>query len=162
MANYNNKAFTIMDDWMTPKHAWEDIKEFIPTDKVIWEPFYGNGKSGEDIRDLGYDVIHENIDFFENDLGEIIVSNPPFDKKILSKIFKRLKIIDKPFILIMPSGKLNTNYFKECFKNEIQLIMPKPNRIAFTKMSKEKNSSPSFICYYYCYKMNLPKDIIWL
>lgn len=31
---------------MTPKSAWEDMEEYIPKDKVIWEAFYGNGKSG--------------------------------------------------------------------------------------------------------------------
>jgi len=162
MANFNTAAFTVFDDWMTPAHVWEDIKDFIPTDKVIWEPFYGDGKSGQDIRDLGFEVIHEQIDFHEHNLGDIIISNPPFDKKLLPDILKRLKELDKPFIIILPSGKLNTNYFKEHFKNQIQLIMPKPNRIAFTKMNGEKGSSPSFICYYYCYKMNFEKDLFAL
>ena len=81
MANFNTAAFTVFDDWMTPAHVWEDIKDFIPTDKVIWEPFYGNGQSGQDIRDLGFEVIHEQIDFHEHNLGDIIISNPPFTNK---------------------------------------------------------------------------------
>jgi hypothetical protein len=32
---------------MTRKKTWEEIEKFIPKDKTIWEPFYGNGKSGE-------------------------------------------------------------------------------------------------------------------
>lgn len=69
-------------------------------DKVIWESFYGDGTSGEFLRELGCkEVIHEPIDFFENDKGEVIISNPPFSKT--KEIMPRLKKLDKPFILIM-------------------------------------------------------------
>ena len=92
MAGFHTKTFMKHDDYMTPKSAWENIKQFIPTDKVIYEPFYGDGKSGEYLRQLGFTVIHEPIDFFENDLGDIIVSNPPFSKT--KDILKRLKDLD--------------------------------------------------------------------
>ncbi len=46
MANFD-KSFTSHDDWMTPASAWEDIKKYIPMDKTIWEPFYGDGTSGQ-------------------------------------------------------------------------------------------------------------------
>jgi len=86
---------------MTPKYAWENIQHLIPKDKVIWEAFYGGGKSGEYLKELGFDVIHDEVDFFENDLGDIIVSNPPFS---LSKaVIKRLFELDKPFIIIFTS-----------------------------------------------------------
>jgi len=89
MAGFHTKIFLKHDDYMTPFNAWEDIKQYIPKDKVIWEAFYGNGKSGEYLEQLGFKVIHEKIDFFENDKGEIVVSNPPFTK--VPKILKRLK-----------------------------------------------------------------------
>ena len=44
------------DDYMTPKHAWEAIKDYIPRDKVIWEAFYGDGKSGKYLEELGFSV----------------------------------------------------------------------------------------------------------
>ena len=116
MAGFHTKTFMKHDDYMTPKSAWENIKQFIPTDKVIYEPFYGDGKSGEYLRQLGFTVIHEPIDFFENDLGDIIVSNPPFSKS--KDILKRLKDLDKPFILILPSSKINTSYFREFFGSD--------------------------------------------
>ena len=47
MAGYETKTFSTHDEYMTPKYAWENIKDFIPKDKVIWEPFYGDGKSGD-------------------------------------------------------------------------------------------------------------------
>lgn len=151
------------DNWMTPKNAWSDIKHLIPN-QVIWEPFYGDGKSGQYLTELGFNVIHENTDFFENDLGEFVVSNPPFS--ILPKILSRLKEINKPFILIMPSSKINTQYFRALFLDEsIQLIIPK-KRIQFLKLINgtiiENKSGCNFDCFYYCWKMNFEKDIIWL
>ena len=46
MATFTARTFIKHDDYMTPKHAWEDIKQYIPKDKVIWEAFYGDGESG--------------------------------------------------------------------------------------------------------------------
>ena len=160
MANFTQETFTNHDDYMTPKDAWEDIKEYIPKDKIIWEPFYGNGKSGEYLSELGFNVIHQNIDFFQNDLGEIIVSNPPFSQ--CEKVLERLKEIGKPFILILPSSKINTQYFRKLFKDDIQIIIPK-KRINFIRTPlTNKKSSCNFDCFYYCYKINLENGITWL
>ena len=62
-ANFNTTGFINHDDYMTPKHAWEDIQNLIPR-KVIWEAFYGNGESGKYLSDLGFETIHQEIDFF--------------------------------------------------------------------------------------------------
>ena len=74
-----------------------------------------------------------------------------------------MKEIDKPFILIMPSSKINTSYFRENFKGgeRLQIIIPR-KRIQFIKNGNELNNKCNFDCFYYCYKMNLEKDIIWL
>ena len=123
----------------------------------------GDGKSGEYLEELGFDVIHNDNDFFESNEGDIVVSNPPFSKS--KEVITRLKKIDKPFILILPSSKINTQYFR-LFKNEIQIIIPK-KRIHFDKQidgvtPEGWKNSCNFDCFYYCYKMNLPRDIIWL
>jgi len=162
MANFQTKTFLKQDDYMTPKYAWKDIQHLIPKDKQIWEAFYGNGNSGNYLTELGFNVIHEPIDFFNNNLGDIIVTNPPFSK--IKDILKRLKEIDKPFILILPSSKINTSYFREWKDKHIQIIIPK-KRIHFEKLTNDntnKKSSCNFDCFYYCYKMNYNKDIIWL
>ena len=167
MAGFHSKTFQLHDDYMTPKYAWENIKQFIPNDKIIWEAFYGNGDSGNYLKELGFNTIHEPIDFFENDLGDIIISNPPFSQA--PDILKRLKELQKPFILIMPSSKINTQYFRKLFAEDpdpIQIIIPR-KRIQFTKtidgvVPKDYKSCCNFDCFYYCWKMNLPRDIIWL
>ena len=42
MAGFHTKTFIKHDDYMTPKHAWEAIQEYIPKNKIIWEAFYGD------------------------------------------------------------------------------------------------------------------------
>ena len=164
MAVFHTKTFMKHDDYMTPKYAWENIKQFIPKDKIIWEAFYGDGKSGDFLTELGYEVIHEEVDFFENDLGDIIVSNPPFSQS--KEVMARMLILDKPFIIILPSSKINTFYFRAWKDKGLQIIIPR-KRIHFTKLvdgvipDNWKNAC-NFDCFYYTYKMNLPKDIIWL
>lgn len=165
MAGFHTKTFTIHDDYMTPKYAWENIQHLIPKDKKIWEAFYGDGKSGSYLKELGFDVIHEQVDFFENNLGDILVSNPPFSKSKL--VFQRLAELDKPFIMIMPASKIFTSYVRENFKNKkLQIIIPR-KRIQFIKLVDGKpvegwKSDCNFDCFYYCYKMGYENDIIWL
>ena len=126
MAGFHTKTFLKHDDYMTPSYAWDNIKGFIPKDKVIWEAFYGDGKSGNHLKEIGFNVIHDKDDFFENDKGDIVVSNPPFTK--VKEILNRLVELDKPFI------------------NDGNDLQNKCN----------------FDCFYYCWKINLERDIIWL
>ncbi len=162
MAGFHTKTFLKHDDYMTPKYAWDNIQQYIPRDKVIWEAFMGDGKSGEYLTELGFNVIHNDNDFFESNEGDIIVSNPPFSQS--KEILNRLKELDKPFILILPSSKINTQYIRENFKNTddpLQIIIPR-KRIQFVKNGNELQNKCNFDCFYYCYKMNLTRDIIWL
>lgn len=164
MAGFSTKLFSKHDDYMTPKYAWENILHLIPRDKIIWEAFYGNGKSGDYLRELGFNTIHEDIDFFEHNLGDIIVSNPPFTKS--KDVMKRLKDLDKPFILILPASKINTSYIRDNYKNDgLQIIIPR-KRIQFDKMINgeivKSKTSCNFDCFYYCYKIGLEKDIVFL
>ena len=171
MAGFHTKTFIKHDDYMTPKIAWENITTYIPKDKVIWEAFYGDGESGKYLTDLGYTTIHEPIDFYDDETlptYDIIVSNPPFSQS--KPIIERMKKLDKPFILIFPASKICTSYFRNYFKDEkenpLQIIIPR-KRIHFNKLieGKEVNgwkNACNFDCFYYCWKMNLERDIIWL
>ena len=168
MAVFQTKTFLKHDDYMTPKSAWEAIIEYIPKDRIIYEPFYGDGTSGKILKELGCEnVIHEPIDFFEHDKGDVIISNPPFTLK--KEVFTRLKALGKPFIMICPSSMINTQYMRKLFSQEdapIQIIIPL-KRIQFIKMidgvvDPDQKRACNFDCFYYCWKMNLPRDIIWL
>jgi hypothetical protein len=166
MATFTPNGFLKHDDYMTPKYAWENIMNYIPK-KKIWEAFYGDGKSGRYLTELGFDTIHEPLDFFTNDLGDVIVSNPPFS--LSREVMTRLRALNKPFIIIFPSSKINTQYMRNLFKDaedKLQIIIPK-SRIHFEKQIDGKTpdkwrNACNFDCFYYCYKINLPRDIIWL
>ena len=181
MANFSNKGFKTefvgastsasfqdidSDNYMTPFSAWEDIRHLIPNDKVIWEAFYGDGQSGNHLETLGFNVINQDINFFSNNLGDIVVSNPPFSK--YKDVLERLVELQKPFILIMPSSKINTQFVRGLFMEQVdklQIIIPK-KRIQFLKLVDGKidtsKKSANFDCFYYCWKINLPRDITWL
>ena len=167
MASFHSKSFTKHDDYMTPASAWINIEKYLPKDKVIWEAFYGDGTSGKILEDLGCTVIHEDYDFFENNLGDVVVTNPAFT--LIPETLQQLVDLDKPFIMIMPSSKINTQYFRKifaCNKDPIQIIVPR-KRIQFLKMidgvvDPNQKRACNFDCFYYCWKMNLPRDIIWL
>ena len=149
------------DNYITNKNDWEKIVQYIPQDKQIWAPFYCDGKQKEYFAELGFDIIHEDEDFFENNKGDIIIDNPPFSKK--KEILKRLKELDKPFIIICPSMMMGYKYFQEHFANQIQIIIPN-KRIGFRHLDDEedKGYTPPLGSFYYCYKMNLHKDLIFI
>ena len=149
------------DNYITNKIAWEQIKEYIPKNKVIWSPFYCDGKQKEYFTEMGIDIIHEDKDFFSYvPEYDIVIDNPPFSikKEVLSKLHE----LNKPFIIIAPSMMLSYKYFQDYFANDIQIIIPR-KRITFKNLnSDKKNYTPPFASFYYCYKMDLPRDIIWL
>ncbi len=149
------------DNYITNGDEWKRIKEYIPKDKIIWSPFYCDGKQKEYFKDMGFDIIHEDKDFFAYEPEfDLIIDNPPFSKK--REVLVRLKQLDKPFILIAPSMMLSYKYFQELFKDHIQIIIPE-KRICFKNLnSDKKNYTPPFASFYFCYKMNLSKDIIFI
>jgi hypothetical protein len=61
---------------------------------------------------------------------------------------------------------LTTQYIRQLFSGEqIQVVIPPHRRIQFGKMADGSamwEGKCNFDCFYYCWKMNLPNDIIWL
>ena len=145
-----------MDEYMTPRSVLESLVPYIPGG-VIWEPFYGDGRSGTYLRELGFEVIHEDRDFFTYDAGDIIVSNPPFSKT--KRILERLFELGKPFMLLMPASRLSTRYFRDLFGDCIDILVP--SRISFERGGGVVGRA-NFECYWYCYKCNLESLIIYL
>ena len=146
------------DDYETPTYIWNLILKHIPKDKIIYEPFYLNGRSGDYIKSQGYDCIHEDTNFFTNEYTyDIIISNPPFSKR--KEIFEKLKEINKPFALIVPLQTLTNVYFKSLFNENVQIIIPN-NRIGFIKNDVWTRGA-DFEIIILNYKMDLPKDIIY-
>jgi hypothetical protein len=149
------------DNYATDKIGWEIIKDYIPKDKVIWSPFYCDGKQKEYFEEMGYEIIHEDKDFFSYTPDyDIIVDNPPFSKMKL--ICERLKELDKPFILVAFSKVILMKWFQRMFKDHLQVIVPF-TRPTFSHLTHPKKGyTPPYGVQYYCYKMNLPKDLLFI
>ena len=147
------------DNYITHSGGWDAIEKYIPKDKKIWSPFYCEGIQKSHFADMGIDIIHEDEDFFENDKGDIIIDNPPFSK--LRPILERIKKLNKPFILIMPTDKVNAIWFQKLFKDGLQLIIP-TKKIMCSNFDPDIKFKFNWGLYYYCYNMNLPKDLIFL
>ena len=128
--NFENKYFKKDDQYFTCFQTWKLIEPFIPKNFTLWECFYSkNSKSPDYLRELGFDVVSEDVDFYKHDLGNIIITNPPFSD--IKNVMKRLYILQKPFILIIPISKLCCKYMSP-FKGKLQIIIPE-KRINFIK-----------------------------
>lgn len=164
MATATAHPLAKFDDFMTPRGVWEMIAPYVPKDKTISMPFYGDGACAHHMRELGFDVIHQDEDFFENDRGQIVVDNPPFSDK--RKVIQKLVERNKPFMLLLPVSTICYAY-SSILKDHMQ-IMVLPRRPRFIRWNSttgehEENwekKNPAFDCIWLCWKMRLPKDII--
>ena len=149
------------DNYATDKLGWEIIKPYIPTDKIIWSPFYCDGKQKEYFKEMGYDIIHKDEDFFTYvPEYDILIDNPPFS--IMKEVCYKLKELDKPFILVAFSKVILMKWFQKLFKDHLQVIIPF-TRPTFTHLTNPKKGyTPPFGVQYYCYKMNLSKDLTFI
>ena len=149
------------DNYATDKKGWEIIENYIPKDKIIWSPFYCDGKQKEYFKEMGIDIIHEDKDFFNyTPEYDIIVDNPPFSK--WKEVCERLKELDKPFIIICFPKVILTKHFTNLFKKHLQIIIPN-KRPTFSHLVNPKDGyTPPFGTWYMCYKMNLEKDLVFL
>jgi len=161
-----NPVKTTHDDYFTRKKAWEDISQFIPREKTIWESCMLNSVSNSPIylQELGFDVewnVNEDIFLEPKRENSICVTNLPFTLK--KEIFQHLKTIDQPFIILAPSTCLHTKYCYELFKDEkIQLIIPSTKRHFDKYVDHVKIEGPSncsFYTLYICYEAGLDHDI---
>jgi len=146
------------DNYATDKRGWEIIEPFIPKDKVIWSPFFCDGKQKDYFEEMGYNIIHEDKDFFSYTPDyDIIVDNPPFSK--WKEVCKRLKQLDKPFIIIAFPKVFLLKGFTNLFKDHLQIIIPNKRPTFSHLINPKEGYTPPFGVWYFCYKMNLEKDL---
>lgn len=155
------------DNYTTPPETWRQIEEYLPRGYgvEVWESFYNpDSTSADTLRALGCRVVSEDVDFFTHKLGTHIVTNPPFSCK--EAVFDRLAKLDMPFIVLIPSHSLCARYIKRNFKNKLQIIIP-DSRLHYMKADKETGERftlkrTPFDSIYVCYKIGLPRDILFL
>lgn len=153
------------DNYSTDPIGWEIISNYIPRNKIIWSPFFCDGSQKKIFKNLfNLDIIHEDKDFFDKNTNpenyDLIVDNPPFSK--FKDICIRLKELDKPFILMCFSKVLLMKWFQRLFKDDLQIIIPF-KRPTFTHLTHPKKGyTPPYGVMYFCWKMNLDKDLIFI
>jgi len=151
------------DESYTFEYGVTPILKYIPEDAVVWCPF--DKEHSEFVKQISktnkviFSHIDEGQDFFEYEPKEhwdVIVSNPPFQKK--REFFERALSFDKPFALIMTLAWLNDSGPKKVFKDvDLELLMF-TQRMLFLQQGKI-STKVTFSSAYYCYKF-LPKQII--
>lgn len=143
------------DELETPEHAFNILKPFIPKDKIIFEGFVGGGKLKRKMEQEGFKVVYSE-DFFNNiPEYDILISNPPFSikDKILNECYKR----NKPFALLLPITALEGIKRQELYKKYgIKILFPK-RRIDFNG-----KKAVWFYTAWFCWKLNLPKELNFL
>lgn len=148
------------DDYETSKEILTDLLPFIEDYKIVYDPFYCNGKVIEEWKELNKDCINEKKDAFNREHPEnydIIISNIPFSCK--EKCLELGLKLNKPFILLMPIDSLGSKWIKKYF-NDLQFIIPS-GRYNFLKKGL-KTKGCWFDTMWICYKLNLEEKIIKL
>ena len=163
MTTRKKQDFHNDDQYNTTKDMWESISHLIPKDKILFEGFMKDNYSSKSVlilRELGFDVVGDpTIDFFgEIPKYDILVSNPAYSIK--KKIFERLSVLNKPFILILPISTITKQFTKCLERDKLQMIIPS-KRMQFEKAGVELSRCWFDTCYL-CYKMNLERDITFI
>jgi len=154
------------DEVYTPFYAVDPIIKYVPKDFVIWLPFDEKWSAFyQTFVSLGYKVIRsclsEGKDFFDYvpiEHYDVIISNPPFSIK--DSVLKRLYLLNKPFMILLPITTLQGKERYKYFENGIQLLTF-DSRIDY-------HTNGNFVSYtrgnhfgsaYFCRNI-LPKDLI--
>ena len=169
MANFKDSPkFAVYDDYYTPKWVWEKVIHLIPKDKVIWEACMLNAvesKSMEILTELGYKVVGDTSwDILTCEIPDcdIIVTNIPFETSIKKAILKRLYEIGKPFLIIMNSCNVFSNYFYELIDRENTQIVIPCGKLHYCKNGALEKKNTSFYSVFIAYKMNLSNSKLFV
>jgi hypothetical protein len=151
------------DEMQTPKEAIKYLLPYLKKNWIVWECAWGGGSLAGHLKNEGFKTIgSKETDFldinFKSDF-DCIVTNPPYSLK--EEFLQRAYDLGKPFAFLMPltalEGKKRGAMYK---KHGIQLIVPN-KRINFITPSG-KGSGAWFQTAWFCYKMNLPKDLMFV
>lgn len=148
------------DEMQTPEVAINPLLPYLKKDWIIWECAWGGGSLAGHLKKHGFKTIgSKETDFLDEKLThkfDCIITNPPYSLK--EEFLKRAYELGKPFAFLMPltalEGKARGNLYR---KYGIQLIVPN-KRINFITPSG-KGSGAWFQVAWYCWKLNLPKDL---
>ena len=151
------------DEFFTPEYALNPLIPYLKKEWLIWECAYGDGNLAKHLEKNGFKIKGaKGIDFFKENIPlscDILITNPPYSLK--DKFLEHAFNLGKPFAFLMPLTTLEGIKRGELFKrNGIQLIIPN-RRINFITPSG-KGSGAWFQVAWFCWKMNLPNDLMFV
>lgn len=149
------------DDYETPKEILQMLLPYIKDFKKIYDPYYCAGRVKQYWEELGKICYNEKLDAFNRTPPEdfdITISNIPYSIK--EKSIKLFIELGKPFIILMPIDAMGSKWINKYF-DKLQFIIPH-KRLNFTKNGKLGKGGSWFDTCFYCYGLNLDKDIIKL
>jgi len=150
------------DDFQTPREALDPLLPYLNKEWLIWECASGKGNLVSGLNNKGYLTIGTDIltghNFLEYEPKEFncIITNPPFSLK--EQFLKRCYDLKKPFALLLPLTTFEGIKRQALFrKYGIQVIFF-DKRINFETPSG-KGGGSWFATAWFCYGLNLPKDM---
>lgn len=154
------EKFEQPDECYTPENAIIPLLPYLKKLDIIWDCAFGSGKLKEHFGKLGFNVVGEkSIDFFNSNLDcNIIITNPPYSLK--DKFLERAFEIGKPFAFLLPLTTLEGIKRGAMFRERgIQMIIPNRRFNFANPEGRKSKGSCWFATAWFCYKMNLPKDL---
>ena len=143
------------DELYTPNSVVDILLPFIPKGSVIFECAVGSGKLRDKLKEEGFDVVCSDDFFSDFPEYDVIITNPPFSikDKFLEEAYKR----KKPFAMLLPITALEGLKRQKLYSdNGIQIIFP------LRRTDFNGKGSPWFYTAWFCWKLNLPKDLNFL
>ncbi|CAD7950833.1 unnamed protein product [Amoebophrya sp. A120] len=170
----------VSDEWQTCPSAWQQVTDQVLVKSAkfsnkkalrIWQPFYYDGKCAEHLKKFcGFPNVHHKPgeDFFEKVKEEkflrtvdLIWDNPPYtNPEMKQKVLRALVASGKPFCMLLPVAILHAAFVREIISDMSQVQVLLPRRVWVRK--KNQNPVPFKLLLWFCYKMDLPKDLYFL
>jgi hypothetical protein len=152
------------DEFGTPKEAIIPLLPYVKKEWRIWECAWGKGSLAKHFEKKGFEVCgSKGVDFLKIPMPledfDCIITNPPYSMK--EQFLQKCYEYGKPFALLMPLTALEGKKRGELFgKHGIQLIIP--NRRYNFDTPSGKGSGSWFATAWFCWKMDLPKDLMFV
>jgi hypothetical protein len=159
-AGFNRPNTATHDNYNTSKSAYEMLKQYIPDDTTLYDPFYNDGKAFDYMTETFSNniIIHEDKDAFSwFPECDIVVTNPPFSRKY--EVLEWLVKHEKPFFCLLPLYTISTiKYSKITNFKDFQYI------VSCGRIKYEADGIKTGACFesvWICHKINLPKDVMF-
>ena len=154
--NFNGKIYTSdtknRNDYWTPRWSVEEIIKVIPDNvKTIWECCCGEYWISKVLEEHGYNVIktdirynekHDVLNYEPDEEYDLILTNPPYNIK--NDVIKRCYDLNKPWLLLMPLGTLESQKRIKMFQENGVTYFQHKKRVNFYSTYNKKTSGSPF------------------